>query len=366
MIGRTADALIQELLKRVISAEASDLHLSVGRPPVVRIDGVLRALTEFPSLGKGDMEGMLRALAKPEDVERYQQTHAEVDFSYQHEQGYRFRVNVYTAIGLPAIALRVIPNVVRSLAELHLPPDLERFTRPSQGFVVVAGPTGHGKTTTMSALVDMINHERSGHIITIEDPIEYVYSEDRCLIHQREVRHDTRSFSQALRMALREDPNVVVVGEMRDLESIATALTIAETGHLVFTTLHTNDAGQTVDRIVDVFPSSQQQQIRVQLAGTLTGIISQRLLPRRGGGRIPAVEILVATSAVRNIIREGDVAQIPGVIQTGSESGMITLDRSLQSLVDQGLVDAGQAALYLRDTFATQADVNVTSMMGMI
>lgn len=366
MIGRTADTLIQELLNRVISAGASDLHLSVGRPPIIRVDGFLRALTEVPPLGKGDVEGTLRALAKPEDADRYQKTRQEVDFSYQHEQGYRFRVNIYTALELPAIALRVIPDVVRTLAELNLPPDLERFARVSQGLVVIAGPTGHGKTTTMAALVDLVNHTRSGHIITIEDPIEYVYREDRCLIHQREVRNDTASFAQALRMALREDPNVVVVGEMRDLESIATALTIAETGHLVFTTLHTNDAGQTVDRIVDAFPPSQQQQIRVQLAGTLMGIISQRLLPRRGGGRIPALELLIATSAVRNLIREGDTAQIPGVVQTGAASGMMTLDRSLQSLVDRDLVTPEHAALYMRDAFVTQTDVNVTSVTDMI
>ncbi len=357
MIGRSADALLQELLGRVIEGNASDLHLSTGRPPIVRIDGKLHTLTDVPALGKVDVEAMATALMGEEHAAAFFQRKQEVDFSYSHESGFRFRVNVYFSLQHIAIALRAIPSAVRTIDDLGLPPEIERFTRTSQGFVIIAGPTGHGKTTTMTALVDLVNRTRTGHIITIEDPVEYLLQEDKCLIHQREVGADTPSFAQALRMALREDPNVVVVGEMRDLESIATALTIAETGHLVFTTLHTNDAAQTIDRIVDVFPSSQQTQIRVQLASTLTGIVSQRLLPRKGGGRVPAVELLVATSAVRNLIREGETAQIPGVLQTSAAVGMIPLERSLRSLVDRGLVAPEDAALYLGDPMMLDMDV---------
>jgi len=353
MIGRSTDVLLQELLDHVVENNASDLHLSVGRPPIIRVDGELRALTEVPPLSKGDMDVIANILLRGDVAQRFQENRQEVDVSYHHKSGFRFRVNVYVSLQNIAVALRAIPRSIRTLEELGLPVDLERFTHPSQGFVIIAGPTGHGKTTTMVSLVDIVNHSRTGHIITIEDPVEYVFQEDRCLIHQREVRRDTTSFAQALRMALREDPNVVVVGEMRDLESIATALTIAETGHLVFTTLHTNDATQTIDRIVDVFPSSQQQQIRVQLAGTLTGIVSQRLLPKKGGGRVPAVELLMATPAVRNLIREGETAQIPGVIQTGAAAGMIPLERSLKSLINRGLVSPENASVYLSDPLLT-------------
>lgn len=362
MIGRTPATLLKELLDRVVSSGASDLHLSVGRPPIVRIDGVLHALSEVPPLSAADIAGSAEIIAGRERFEQMQMTAGEIDVSYAYDQGARFRVNIYRSLNATAIALRAIPNTIRTVEELGLPQDLQRFTIPSQGFVILAGPTGHGKTTTMAALVDMLNHTRTGHIITIEDPVEYVFQEDRCLIHQREVRSDTESFAQALRMALREDPNIVVVGEMRDLESIATALTIAETGHLVFATLHTNDAAQTIDRIVDVFPAEQQQQTRTQLANTLTGIISQRLLPKKGGGRIPAVEVLVATPAVRNLIREGETAQIPGVLQTGAAQGMIPLDRSLKSLVDRGLVEASDAAVYIKD--AVLDDISPTALSG--
>lgn len=365
MIGRSADVLFKELLEHVITSNASDLHLSVGRPPIVRIDGILRALTEVPPLVKTDVEAIVEILLGKNETERFLAEHREVDLSYRHENGFRFRVNIYTSLRNIAITLRAIPSTIRTLKELNLPVDLERFARPSQGFVLITGPTGHGKTATMTSLVDIVNHTRTAHIITIEDPVEYVFQEDKCLVHQREVRKDTESFAQALRMALREDPNVVMIGEMRDLESIATALTIAETGHLVLATLHTNDAAQTIDRVVDVFPSSQQQQIRIQLAATLTGIISQRLLPRKGGGRIPAVELLVATPAVRNLIREGETAQIPGVIQTGAATGMLPLDRSLQTLVEQGLVAPEDAAIYLRDPMLL-ADSDLEGRRGMV
>lgn len=347
MIGRSPDVLLSELLNHVVTRNASDLHLSVGRPPIFRVDGVLHALSEVPPLTKSDMDAIVRMIFAEKFVDKLVKEHEEVDFSYHHQSGYRFRANAYVALQQIAISLRAIPNVIRTLEELRLPPDLARFIQPSQGFVLLTGPTGHGKSTTMAALVDLINHTKIAHIITIEDPVEYLFLEDKCLIHQREVKSDTESFSQALKMALREDPNVVMVGEMRDLESISTALTIAETGHLVFATLHTNDVAQTIDRVVDVFPSAQQPQIRLQLAATLTGIISQRLLPKKGGGRIPAVEVLVATAAVRNLIREGETAQIPSVLQTSAAAGMIPLARSLQSLVERGLVLPEDASVYL-------------------
>ncbi len=349
MIGRTPDVLLKELLEHVIEKNASDLHLSVNRPPIIRVDGKLYAMPEVGSLSKSDLGSMLRIIAGETRTIEFEKSENEIDFSYAHETGFRFRVNVYMTGRLPSIAMRAIPKEIRSIEDLHLPSALEQFAKPSQGFVLITGPTGHGKTTTMAAIVNIINRTRVAHIITIEDPVEYVYEEDHCLIHQREVGKDTTSFSQALKMAFREDPNIVVVGEMRDLESIATALTIAETGHLVFATLHTNSSAQTIDRIVDVFPANQQQQIRTQLAGTLTGIVSQRLVPSRQGGRLPAIELLIATPAVRNLIREGETAQIPGVIQTGASAGMIPLERSLRNLVDKGLVDAAEAAVFAQD-----------------
>lgn len=366
MIGRSPDVLVKELLDHVVSVNASDLHLSVGRPPIVRIDGKLRVIAEVPPLSTSDLDAIATIILGRERAEEFRSKRVELDVAYTLHHADRFRVNAYYSFGAVAIALRTISANIRTLEELGLPPDLSEFTKASQGFVIIAGPTGHGKTTTMASLVDVINHSRTGHIISIEDPIEYVYQEDQCLIHQREVHGDTPSFAQALKMALREDPNVVVVGEMRDLESISTALTIAETGHLVFTTLHTNDAAQTINRIVDVFPSAQQQQIRVQLSSTLTGIVSQRLLPKKGGGRVPAIELLRATSAVRNLIREGETVQIPGMIQTGASHGMIPLDRSIKSLVDRGLVEASDAAVYLSDSLLAETRSDGVSERGIL
>lgn len=349
MIGRTPENLLKDLFEHIISRNASDLHLSAGRPPIVRIDGRLFSVPEVGVLSKSDINLILRAIGGEERAKKFEEGEKEIDFAYAHESGFRFRVNVYLSAQTITIAMRAIPKDIRSLEELSLPKELEQFAKPSQGFVLITGPTGHGKTTTMTAIVNMINRSRVAHIITIEDPVEYVFVEDKCLIHQREIGRDTESFSQALKMAFREDPNVVVVGEMRDLESIATALTIAETGHLVFATLHTNNSAQTIDRIVDVFPVGQQSQIRTQLAGTLTGIVSQRLVPAKAGGRFPAVEVLLATPAVRNLIREGETAQIPGVIQTSASQGMIPLERSLKSLVDHNLVTAENAMVFATD-----------------
>jgi twitching motility protein PilT len=349
MIGRTPESLTKELFESVVSRNASDLHLSVGRPPVIRIDGKLFSITETGEMSKGDLSDILKIIAGEERAKKFEQNQREIDFSYAHESGFRFRVNVYLTSQTTTIAMRTIQREIRTLEDLNLPNILEQFAKPSQGFVLITGPTGHGKTTTMTAVVNMINHSKVAHIITIEDPVEYVFVEDKCLIHQREIGKDTESFSQALKMAFREDPNVVVIGEMRDLESIATALTIAETGHLVFATLHTNSCSQTIDRIVDVFPVGQQAQIRTQLAGTLTGIVSQRLVPAKSGGRIPAIELMLANSAIRNLIREGETAQIPGVIQTSASQDMIPLERSLRSLVDRGLVEPEEAAVFAQD-----------------
>ncbi len=347
MIGRTAQEIVDELLDKVAETKASDLHLSVGKPPILRINGKLYAVSEIPSIGRNDIQEISRIIAGEERGRLFEQNQEELDLPFEHKGGYRFRVNLYYSSREIAIAMRAIPSEIKNLKQLNLPSELEQFIHYSQGFVLITGPTGHGKTTTMAALVDMINKTRVAHIITIEDPIEYLYKEDKCLIHQREVGNDTPSFAQALKMAFREDPNVVVIGEMRDLESIATALMIAETGHLVFATLHTNDSSQTINRIVDVFPASQQAQIRMQLSVTLTGVVSQRLVSAKDGTLVPAIELLLATPAVRNLIREGEIAQIPGVMQTSSGSGMITMEQSLKELVNSGKVSQEEVQLFL-------------------
>lgn len=348
MIGRTAEALFEELLGAVGPAKASDLHLSVGRPPYVRIDGKLTPVKDLPPLSTDDVSRIAQVVLGTDRMPRFFNERREVDLAFERPGGdVRFRANIFWTRGEPAVALRALVRSIPNLRELNLPESLLRFTEPRQGFVLIVGPSGHGKTTTMASLVNAINQTRTEHMVTIEDPIEYVLTEDKCLIHQREVGTDTHSFPDGLRSALREDPNIVTIGEMRDLETIATALTVAETGHLVFATLHTNDAAQTIDRIVDAFPAESQPEVRVGLAATLTGIVSQRLLPRVKGGRIPAVEILVATPAVRNLIREGETAQIPGVIQTGANYGMVTLAQSLQSLADRGEVSKEDIAPFL-------------------
>lgn len=348
MIGRTPEALFSELLNAVASAQASDLHLSVGRPPILRIDGQLAAVKDLPPLSTDDVVQIAQVVLGTDRIPQFFHERREVDVAFERAaSAVRFRTNIYWTRGEPTIALRALEREVRTIQELNLPESLLRFAEPQQGFVLIVGPSGHGKTTTMASLVNSINRTRTTHIVTIEDPVEYVFREDKALIHQREVGTDTHAFPDALRAVLREDPNVVMIGEMRDLETIATALTVAETGHLVFTTLHTNDAAQTIDRIVDAFPAQSQPEVRVELAATLTGIISQRLLPRVGGGRIPAVEVLVATPAVRNLIREGETAQIPGMIQTGALHGMITLEQSLRSLAERGEVTPENAGAFL-------------------
>ena len=336
---------IEELLEEIFKQDASDLHLSVGVPPTLRVDGLLKPLTQYPVLEREDIKNLTFSVLTDAQKEILLKD-KEIDFSFAYGKVARFRANAYHQKGNVGLSLRLIPLKIRNIEELGLPQILNKFTEYSQGFVLVTGPTGHGKSTTLAAMVDKINREKACHIITVEDPIEYNHNHIKSIVAQREIHYDTRSFSAALRAILREDPDVVLVGEMRDLETISTAITIAETGHLVFATLHTNNAAQTVDRIIDVFPPHQQQQIRIQLSGILVGIVSQRLLPQIGGGRIVASEILMVNAAVRNIIREAKTHQLETVIQTGAEEGMQTIDSDLARLVKTGKVSLEEAKNY--------------------
>lgn len=332
-----AEAMITEMkrmLDQAIEKGASDLHVTVGVVPMLRVDGKLMPVSDSEVITAETAERLLLSIMTAEQVERLHQRR-ELDFSFGYQKN-RFRTNVFYQKGNIGAALRLIPVAIKSMEELGIPPILERFTEPSQGFVIITGPTGHGKSTTLAALIESINQKRADHIITIEDPIEYVFEHKKSIIVQREVGTDTNSFARALRSALREDPNVILVGEMRDLETFETALTLAETGHLVFTTLHTNSAAQAADRIIDVFPPHQQQQVRNQLSNVLLGVVSQRLLPRVQGGRVLATEIMVANSAVRNTIRDGKSNQLANIIQTSASEGMIALDKVLAELVSRG------------------------------
>ncbi len=338
-------AYLEQLLSTVAAQHASDLHLTVGRRPTLRIDGALVPLAKEPVLTPEEARELIFALVGKEREERIAMER-EVDFSWQLEGKGRFRVNVYYQRGFLSAALRLIPEKIQTVEELNLPPILHEFARASQGFFLVVGPSGHGKSTTLAAVTEEINHSRQDHIITIEDPIEYLFSQDRAIIDQREVGADTMSFHRALRSVFRQDPDVIMIGEMRDPETIATAMTAAETGHLILTSLHTNNAAQTIDRIIDSFPAGQQGQIRSQLAGTLLGVVSQRLVSRLAGGRIPAVEVLVANPAVRTLIREAKTHQIDLVIETSSDEGMISLNRSLSELVRRREISLEQAERY--------------------
>jgi twitching motility protein PilT len=336
---------LRELLNFTIEEKASDLHISVGHPPVLRITGRLVPLVKFKKITPKDAQGLAFELMTDEQKERFLRER-DIDFSYTFEGRARFRINIFFESGNIACALRLIPTKIPTIEELNLPPILHRFTKPSQGFVLVTGPSSHGKSTTLAALLDEINHTRTDHIITIEDPIEYVFEDDRCIIDQREVYRDALSFARALRATFRQDPDVIMVGEMRDLETMATAISAAETGHLVFATLHTNSAAQTIHRIVDSFPPQQQNQIRAQLAASLLGIVSQRLIPRIKGGLIPACEILINTPATANLIRENKIHEIPLIIETSAEAGMISLNRSLANLVRAKEISLENALLY--------------------
>lgn len=336
---------LNDLLTATARQGASDLHIAVGRRPTLRIDGVLVQLQKESITTPEIAEGLMGALMTQEQRDRLVRDR-QVDFAYSFEDKARFRVNVYYQRGYLAAALRLVPARVRTLEELNLPPLLHDLASLSQGFVLLVGPAGHGKSSTLAALLDEINHTRSDHIITIEDPIEYMFTQDKCIVSQREVGGDTVGFHAALRTVLRQDPDVVMIGEMRDAASIATAMTAAETGHLVLSTLHTNSASQTIDRIIDSFPAEQQSQVTSQLAATLVAIISERLLPRLSGGRIPAVEIMIVNPAIRNLIRERKTYQIDLVIETSLQEGMVTLNRSLVNLVKNKEVSLENAELY--------------------
>ncbi|MDR3547768.1 MAG: PilT/PilU family type 4a pilus ATPase [Candidatus Pacebacteria bacterium] len=328
---------IGQLLDIVIKEGGSDLHISAGSPPIIRVSGSLVPLLQQDVLTPQETEEMLKSLVPEQRWQTFLNTQS-VDFSYAHTTKMRFRVNGYVSQGSAAMAMRLIPHEVHTFASLNLPPVLEVFTQRQQGFFLVVGPVGQGKSTTLAAMIDRINETRAEHVVTIEDPVEYLFDNKKSLIHQREVHIDAPDFQTALQSAFREDVNVIMVGEMRDQETISSAVTAAETGHLVLSTLHTNNAAQTIDRIIDMFPPEQQGQVRVQLAGSLAGIFSQRLVPRIAGGLIPAYELLINNSAVANLIREGRTHEITTVVQTSSQDGMIDMDRSLAELVRKGEV----------------------------
>ncbi len=349
MAYKSTELEINKLLMLVLERGASDLHLITGKPPTLRIDSALVELDEYDVLSGAAIGTMVDVLLLEDSKRKEFREVKELDFSFSFKDNVRFRVNAYYQKGYPAAALRLVPNKIKTVEELNLPSAVKNMVNYKQGLVLVVGPTGHGKSTTLASLIDMVNHTRAENIVTIEDPIEYVYIQDKSMVNQREVGYDTKSFGKALRSVLREDANVVLVGEMRDLESIATTITIAETGHLVFATLHTNNASQTIDRIIDVFPAYQQNQIRSQLSNILISVISQRLLPKIGGGRVPAVEIMMNSNAVSNVIREGKTYELPNIIHTSMAGGMVSLDRSLAQLVKDNQVQVDDVLQYVTD-----------------
>ncbi len=341
---------LKRLLGTVIQLNASDLHLSVGYHPSLRVDGSLKPVKSIPKLTEADVSRLAREVLSQDQWETLLRDR-ELDFSFpirsgQHAKPIRFRGNCYFTVGNLAMALRMINPSILLPRELHLPLALEEVSQKRRGLFLVTGPTGHGKSTTLAAMIQQINTTRCEHIVTIEDPIEYMFSSEASIIHQREVGSDTRSFAEALRRVLREDPDVIMIGEMRDLETISAAITAAETGHLVFATLHTPDAPQSIDRIVDAFTASQQNQVRLQLSNILIGICSQQLIPMLGGGRVVATELLMANAAIRNCIREGKTGQITTTMQTSRQSGMHTMDQDLVRLVRENKLDYGNAQRY--------------------
>lgn len=336
---------IQQLLELTIARKASDLHLVVGYPPTLRVFGELVPVPGLPPIKDEDMQGLVLVMLTPTQKQVFDNT-SELDIALSFGEKVRFRVNIFLEQGHIAAALRLIPMEIPTLDLLGLPATVEKLTDLRQGLILVTGPTGHGKTTTLASFINKINLTRDEHIITIEDPIEYVYPKARSLISQRQMLVDTKTWGNALRAALREDPNVVLVGEMRDLETIATALTVAETGHLVLATLHTNSASQSIDRIIDVFPENQQQQVRLQLAEVIQAVISQRLIPTITPGRVLAVELLLGTPALSSLIREGKTHLIDSLIQTSGELGMVTMENALAKLIQQGKIDFETAQYY--------------------
>lgn len=336
---------IQQLLQLVIDKKASDLHLIVGSPPTLRVDGDLIPVPNEAPLTKETIDPLIRPVLNAEQLERFM-VNKEVDLSVSFSETARFRANVYFQKDAMAGAFRRIPLDIPNIDDLLLPPICHQFAKLRQGFILVTGPTGHGKSTTIAAILNEINNTRPVHILSIEDPVEFVFTPERALVSQREMGEDTHSWEVALRSALREDPDVVLVGEMRDYETIAAALTVAETGHLVFATLHTNSASQSIDRIIDVFPEEQQAQVRLQLSNVIEAVFSQRLVRRTDGGRLPAYEVLTASNAVRTLIREGKTHQLDNIIQTSAEVGMISIEGVLANYVKQGLVTYEEAESY--------------------
>jgi twitching motility protein PilT len=336
---------LDDLIDIIVSENGSDIHLATGSHPIIRVAGSLIPLVKKPILTPKDVEGFLSELASVKDVTKLHET-KELDYSFAAKAGIRFRGNAFYQKGEISIALRLIPNTIRTFQELGLPPILEMFSERPQGFFLCVGPVGQGKSTTLAAMIELINSTRAEHIVTIEDPIEYIFEPKKCLIEQREVGLDTESFQTGLHSAFRQDVDVIMVGEMRGRETIGTAVTAAETGHLVLSTLHTNNAAQTIDRIIDTFPEGQQDQIRLQLSGSLAGIFSQRLIPRISGGLVPAYELLINNAAVSNLIRERRTHEIQTVIETGLEHGMIDMNRSLVELVQKGEITVENAFSY--------------------
>ena len=339
------EKLLEDLLMSVAEINASDLHISAGARPILRLAGQLTTLSQKPVLSQKDTAGLAEVMLGKDGFADFLQK-KDTDFSYSFKDRARFRVNIFFQKGYVGIAMRLIPFKVKTLEELLLPKSLLQFTKKEQGFFLVVGPTGHGKSTTLATLIDEINRTRAEHIVTIEDPIEYIFTPQRSIIDQREIGSDTESFTRALKSIFRQDINVGMIGEMRDYETMAAAVTAAETGHLVFSSLHTNNASQTLDRIIDSFPSSQHDQIRTQLAGSLIGIFSQRLLPRSSGGLIPAYELLISNNAVRNLVREGKTYELDLVIETGFDNGMVSFNRSLSDLVRRGEISMENALIF--------------------
>lgn len=336
---------IHQLLELTVARKASDLHLVVGYPPVLRINGELVEVAGSPILVDNEMGNLISPLLTPAQKQTFE-TNLELDFAVSLQNQARFRVNIFQERGHLTASLRLIPLIIPELSNLGLPQAVEKFADLKQGLILITGPTGHGKSTTLAALINKINQTRNAHILTVEDPIEYIYPKAKGLISQRELLVDTKAWPNALRAALREDPDVVLVGEMRDLETITATLTIAETGHLVFATLHTNSAAQTVDRIIDVFPEQQQSQVRLQLASVIEAVVSQRLIPTIKPGRALAVELLISTPALSSIIRDGKTHLIDSLIQTSAELGMVSLEKSLVTLVKNGSISFEMAQSY--------------------
>ncbi|WP_283245035.1 type IV pilus twitching motility protein PilT [Agrococcus sp. Marseille-Q4369] len=353
--GSDGDLLLA--LEAVVRAGASDLHVTADAHPTMRLDGKLLPLEEYGVWAAARVQAALTAIMTPEQREIFEQE-LELDFAYDLSAEARFRVNIYQQRSARGAAFRLIPTRIRTVEELDLPAGITRFATLPRGLVLVTGPTGSGKSTTLAALIDLINRTRAEHIVTVEDPIEFMHQHKKAVVNQREVGHDTHSFAAALKHVLRQDPDVILVGEMRDLETISVALTAAETGHLVFATLHTQSAAQTIDRIIDVYPPHQQGQVRAQLAATLQGIVCQTLVPRASGkGRVAASEILIATSAVSNLIREGQIHQIGSALQSGASLGMRTLDQHLAELVNRGVI---------KEDAAREKAHNVDELRGML